>query len=316
MRPTVTAADGSYLFTSVAPGPYDVVVITPPAGYTADPVTRMRAGPLHCLQPHRANLAVLAARRVGRIRLRVSEFPTPAAPSATGSTAPITNARHRQRHRLNLYGAGVDNQLGTFDDVLVASTATDAGLASTASAACRRASTAWSSPTLTWHWPGLTNTSSRAASVTITCPVCTTVTDQDFGDAPPSTTGSGIIGNTVYFDSDGSGSQAASGEPGIAGVTVELLNDARHHGAGDQVHRRQRQLQLHRPGGRQLPRARRHVDDRPGQRALRSCRRRRPSPARSPSPVSGSTCNTDNSADFGFAPTTSGTGNAGRHDLA
>ena len=48
------------------------------------------------------------------------------------------------------------------------------------------------------------------------------MTDQDFGYAT-ATTGSGVIGDTVYFDQDGNSAKSA-GEPGIPGVIVELIN--------------------------------------------------------------------------------------------
>ncbi len=74
-------------------------------------------------------------------------------------------------------------------------------------------------------------------------------TDVDFGYK----TCLGSIGDRVWYDKNGNGVQN-SGETGIAGVTVELLNSVergdRHHG-----HQRERQLQLHRPGRRNLHRA-------------------------------------------------------------
>ncbi len=66
--------------------------------------------------------------------------------------------------------------------------------------------------------PGTCTTCDALGHVTLTT---TDRLDVDFGYQP---SGTGLIGDTVWFDADGNGVQTA-GEPGLAGVTVTLLAD-------------------------------------------------------------------------------------------
>ena len=69
---------------------------------------------------------------------------------------------------------------------------------------------------------GKTATQVSGGGIPITCsPACTNNTTTNFGFTAP-TTGSGIIGDTVYFDSDGNSTQD-NGEIGIGGVTLNLV---------------------------------------------------------------------------------------------
>ncbi len=69
---------------------------------------------------------------------------------------------------------------------------------------------------------GTTATQVSDGAIAIACPSgCTNDVNADFGYRSQ-VLGSGVIGDTLYFDSDGSGSQGG-GEIGIGGVTLDLI---------------------------------------------------------------------------------------------
>ena len=68
---------------------------------------------------------------------------------------------------------------------------------------------------------------------TVNLPAGGTNLDQDFGYQDTGLT-TGSIGDTIYFDTDGSGAQTG-GEPGISGVTVSLSGDIDGDGASENV---------------------------------------------------------------------------------
>ena len=200
------------------PGPLRRASVTPPLGYTRRAIRMRLVRVRAATTPTRTWRS--GGSRVGRIRLRLQ------CSNANGSIGDTiyrsdTNARHRRRHRLTFTPqapttarhprrrAGGQHRPPT-PDRLYHFTGLPAGIYHVVVTDVNVA------------WTGLqAAVAGRVGHHHV--PACTMVTDQDFGYAPLSTTGSGTIGDTVYFDSDGSGSQAASGEPGIPGVTVEAL---------------------------------------------------------------------------------------------
>ena len=217
---TVTAADGSYLFTNAtAPNTYDVVVSTPPPGYTqtGDPDQPGVA----CTTCDNTDASVPVA--AGSVSVS-SDFGYQSAGNGNGSIGDLVYRSDLGNAgiadvTLSLYRKGTDGVIGTLDDQLVASTTTcGAALPCTGGQVTGNYSFAGlASDTyavvvtdVNVKLAGLTRTATPAASVAIACAAgCTQVTNQDFGYASPTTTGSGVIGDTVYFDQDGNSAKGA-----------------------------------------------------------------------------------------------------------
>lgn len=302
IKTAVTAADGSYLFANVAAGNYTVAV---------DPnsVTGTVTGDPDAAKDGRHSLTVAAGNIINTVDFGYQ--------NTAGASGAIGDLIYRSDQpgspgisnvTVSLIGAGTDGNIGTADDVVVATTMTNGsgsysftGL----SPGVYQVAVTDAGAVLS----GLTLTVKPAPTVTIACSTgsCSNVVNQDFGYAA-ATTGSGSIGDTVYFDKNGNGSRD-TGEPGIPGVTVELLDDA----------------------GKVLATK---VTDASGQYSFTGLAAGSYSVrvATSPSdqgsvlfgltpkqtaanPISitcsGSTCNAVDTADFGFAPTTGGTGTLG-----
>ncbi len=217
---TVTAGDGNYEFGNLAPGPYRVVVGGGlPGGLvnSADPDTGQSA------PDGRSELALTAS-------LTNQDFgyrPSVVANSSIGDTVYSDVNGNGQQDvgepglpgvTVTLMGPGADGVLGTADDTATTDITDDDG---------------------TYLFDGLLGGDYKVSVDTATLPAGSINTDDedgnnnnvttvllgddddhrtaDFGYAPPRAS----IGDTVYADTNGNGTQDA-GEPGIAGQTVVL----------------------------------------------------------------------------------------------
>jgi uncharacterized repeat protein (TIGR01451 family) len=302
IKTAVTAADGSYLFANVAAGNYTVAV---------DPgsVTGTVTGDPDAAKDGRHSLTVAAGSIINTV-----DFGYQNTGNASGSIGD-TIYRSDQGNAgipdvtVSLYAAGADNQIGTADDRLVASATTNAsgiyGFTGLPADLYRVVVT-----DVNAKLAGLTLTNAPAASVTIDCSSgsCTAVTTQDFGYGS-ATTGSGSIGDTVYFDKNGNGSQDA-GEPGIPGVTVELLDNTGKVLATKVTDANGAYSFTGLAAGGYSVRVATSPSDQ-GSVLFGLTPRQTAAGPISITCSGGSTCDTVNGADFGFAPTTGGTGTLG-----
>ncbi|MFN8498612.1 MAG: SdrD B-like domain-containing protein [Anaerolineae bacterium] len=231
---TTTGPTGAYSFPNLAPGPYTVQVTTPNGYFNTTPVTQPVTAP--------ANGAGSADFGISQTPLPATATPTRTpTPTATPTVSPnsgtvdgtVYNDANLNGTKdpgeggipgvtVGLYQAGSDGIFGTGDDVLVATTTTD-GLGNYAF---------YNRPAGTYQVretvpSGYSSTTPTAVSFSLPAGGTRTV---DFGNVqltptPTPTTPAqpATISGTVYDDLNGDGGRD-TGEPGMGGVTVELIN--------------------------------------------------------------------------------------------
>lgn len=195
---TVTDGAGGYSFASVAPGAY-VVTETDPAGFTSTTPNEQAVS----VPPGGVASAQFGDQQQGTVSGTVFN-------DVNGDGTQDATEVGLSGVTVRLMGAGPDGVLGTPDDVVVATIATNAA------GGYSFAGVAPGTYLVTETDPA-TYASTTPNAVPVTVPAGGSANAQ-FGDQQQAT-----IGGTVFNDADGSTIQDA-GEPGLAGVTVELLN--------------------------------------------------------------------------------------------
>lgn len=210
--PVITGPDGSYIFTNLPPDGY-VVGVTPPPGYAA---TSGPIGEVIPLSP-------------GDVYLNADFGFQPTGPAGTIGDAIWLDANGNGVLDGGEYGiAGVTVALLDAGGNVIATTTTDANGNYSFAGLPDGSYTVWVNDTN--HVLGEVAPTFDADGTGTPNRSTTTITggsvddDQDFGYAPAGQMpGEGLIGDTIYLDSDGSG--APEPGEGLEGVTIVLLDN-------------------------------------------------------------------------------------------
>ncbi|NOZ49532.1 MAG: hypothetical protein GXP37_05700 [Chloroflexi bacterium] len=229
---TTTGASGDYVFTSRPPGSYQVQVTDAynilagtiptiyPANQTADNSNK--------IQPYSISLPTDGINMTADFG-----YTRPAAIGdfvwydANGNGIQNVGEPGIANVTLDLYTVGIDGLIGTGDDVFIDSTATDADggyLFRYLPADDYYVDVTDLSGQLSTYTQITTNQAQTDPTGIIPLAVGRVFKDADFGYRQlPLVPGNAIVGDTVWFDADVDGLQQP-GEPGIPGVTVNLMD--------------------------------------------------------------------------------------------
>ena len=223
---TVTDSLGGYSFTGLFPGTYSVTE-TQPSGYTdgLDMRDNVLGGPTSPLPDTHAGIVLTIGQAVTLVNF--GETPPAASPATISGTVYVDADDD------GFIGVGegklegvVINLYDNISNEFVSTTTTDAsGNYSFGSIAAGTYRVEQVQPAgfvdgkdTAGTGTGTTSASGVNDQFVVTVGANRTSAGNNFGEGP------GSISGKVYADADNSGTQAASGEPGIAGVTVQLLD--------------------------------------------------------------------------------------------